>query len=203
MKTLAEINQEHGRRASEILTAYMDATEAIRAERGLEEGRYLDELTPEQRMRILRECNVEEAQEAYRETYEAYTAEVERYENQLAQRRTHLKKSLFAVEGSEGAAALSRTVLASEEELAAYLDVAIQADNEDLARTVFVAAERKELGELLFRYFDDVNPEARALYQEWTKLPTQEDLERRRESIERIVRPPDYDWLIPPLSSRV
>ena len=197
MKTVAEISQEHGRNAAGILTGYQDATDEIRETRELEEGAYLDHLTPEQRMGALREQKAGRADEAYQGTLEAYTAEVERYHSELAQRRTHLKKHLFGVAGPDGAAALSRTVLASEGELAAYLDVAIQAGNEDLARAVFVAAERKGFGDLMARYFDEVDNEARALYNEWSALPTEEALERQRESIERVVQPPDYDRLMP------
>jgi hypothetical protein len=198
MKTVQDIKQEHGRRAGEIMLAYQDATDEIRSEREPEEGRYLERLEPGQRYALMREQKAERANNAHRQTLEAYTAEVERYHDELAQRRTHLKERLFGVGGPDGAAALSRTVLASEGELAAYLDVAIQAANEDLARAVFVAAERKGLGNLMARYFDEVNPEVRPLYAEWSELPTQEALERQRENIERVVRPPDYDRLMPP-----
>ena len=196
-KTVAEIKQEHGRNAADILTGYQDTTDEVRAEEELAVGAYLDHLTPEQRYAALRQQKVERVDEAHREALEAYTTEVERYHSGLAQRRTHLKKQLFGVGGPDGAAALSRTVLASEGELAAYLDVAIQAGNEDLARAVFVAAERKGFGDLMARYFDEVDNEARALYNEWSALPTEEALERQRESIERVVQPPDYDRLMP------
>jgi hypothetical protein len=148
-------------------------------------------------MGLLREQKAGRADDAHRQTLEAYTAEVERYHDEVAQRRTHLKGRLFGVEGPDGAAALSRTVLASEGELSAYLDVALQAGNKDLARAVFVAAERRGSGDLMARYFDEIEPEARALYNEWSELPTEEALERQRENIERVVRPPDYDRLMP------
>jgi hypothetical protein len=195
MKTIHEIKEEHGRNAATILTDYQDATQEIRAERKPEEGAYLDRLTPQQRFAALRQQKAGRADEAHRQTLEAYTAEVERYHSELAQRRTHLKGQLFGVEGPDGAAALSRTVLASDAELQAYLDVAIQADNRDLARAVFVAAERRGSGGLMARYFDEVEPGARALYNEWSELPTEEVLERQRENIERVVQPPDYDRL--------
>src|SRR5215212_3453929 len=198
MKSTADIIAEHQKNASAILIGYKDALEAIREVRELEDGRYLDRLTPEQRYALMREQKAQQTDEAYRDALAAYTAEVERYHNELALRRSHLKKRLFGVDGPDGAAALSRTVLASEEELAACLDVAIQAGNEDLARAVFVAAERRGLGDLAARYFDEVNPEARALYNEWSELPAQETLERQVESIERIVEAPDHSQLMPP-----
>ncbi len=195
MKTTADIIGEHQKNAGEIMLGYEDAKEEIRESMGPEEGAYLDRLTPEQRMGLLREQKAKRANDAHEQTLEAYTAEVERYHNELAQRRTHLKKQLFGV---DGAAALSRTVLASEGELASYLDVAIQAGNQDLARAVFVAAERKGLGNLMARYFHEVNPDARSLYAEWSEVPTEDALERQRENIERVVQPPDYDRLMPP-----
>ena len=195
MKTIHEIKEEHGRNAATILTDYQDATQEIRAERDPEEGAYLKRLTPQQRWGLLREQKAGRADEAHRKTLEAYTAEVERYHDELAQRCTHLKGRLFGVEGPDGASALSRTVLASEGELTAYLDVAIQADNRGLARAVFVAAERRGSGDLMVRYFDEIDPEARTLYAEWSELPTEEILERQRENIERVVQPPDYDRL--------
>ncbi len=41
-KTVAEINQEHGRNAVSILTGYQDVTDEVRAEEELEVGAYLD-----------------------------------------------------------------------------------------------------------------------------------------------------------------
>jgi hypothetical protein len=197
MKALAGIIAEHQKNAAEIMLGYEDAKAQIRAEAEPEEGRYLERLEPGQRYALMREQKQQRANQAHRDTLEAYTAEVERYHNELAQRRTHLKRHLFGVDGPDGAAALSRTVTASEGELAAYLDVAIQAENQDLARAVFVAAERRGAGDLMARYFDEVNPDARALYAEWSDLPTQDALERQRESVERIVQPPDPDRLMP------
>ncbi len=197
MKTTTDIIAEHQKNAGEIMLGYEDTKQEIREGMEPEEGAYLDRLTPEQRMRLLREQKGSRADEAHRQTLEAYTTEMERYHDELAQRRAHLKKHLFGVDGPDGAAALSRTVLASEGELAAYLDVALQAGNEDLARAVFVAAERRGSGDLMARYFDEVDPGARSLYAEWSEMPTQQKLEQQRENIERIVQPPDYDRLMP------
>ena len=197
MKSLVEINQEHARNATEIMLGYEDAKREITEDMSLPDGAYLDRLTPEQRMAALREHKAERADEAYQETRKAYAAEVERYHGELAQRRTHLKERLFKVTGPDGAAALSRTVTATEGELAAFLDVAIQADNEDLARAVFVAAERRGAGDVMARYFDAVDGEARSVYAEWVELPSQEVLGRQVENIDRVVQPPDYERLMP------
>ncbi len=196
-KTVQEIQAEHGAKGPGILAGYQDAVDEIRAETEPEAGAYLDRLTDEQRMRLLRDQKARKADDAHREAREAYSAEVERYHGELAKRREHLKGRLFGVGGPDGAAALSRTVTATEGELSAYLDVAEQAGNRDLARAVFVAAERRGLGDLMARYFDGMDPEARDLYAEWSAIPPAEILERQKENVERVVQAPDHDSLIP------
>ena len=197
MKSLAEINQEHARNATEIMLGYEDAKRQITEDMSLPDGAYLERLSPDQRMAALREHKAERADEAYQETRSAMYAEVERHHGELAQRRTHLKERLFKVEGPEGAAALARAVLASEDELKDMFDIAALAGNEDLARAAFVAAERKGLGDLMHRFFDQVDGGARHAYAEWSELPSEETLERQVENIDRVVQPPDYDRLMP------
>ena len=197
-KTIGEIQAEHGAKASEILVGYQDALEEIRDIREPEEGAYLDRLSPEGRMRLLRDQKVERAEDLHIRTLEEYTAEVERYHEALSKCTGRLKERLFGVTGPDGATALSRTVTASQGELEAYLDVAIQAGNTDLARAVFVAAERRSSGDLMARYFDEVDPEARELYAEWQQASPAEVLERQRENISAVVQSPDPDRLIPP-----
>ncbi len=195
MKTIQEIKQEHGSRAAEIALGYQDTLTEIRNRMELEDSPYSDRLTDEERFRILREEKAEMAQEAHHKAREAYAKEVERYAGEVAQRRTQLKGRLFGVEGSE---ALARAATASESELGSMLDIAAQAGSEDLARAVFVAAENRGLGDLVGRYFDEVDHEARSLYGEWSELPSEEQLERQRENVERVIQPPDYDRLMPP-----
>ena len=91
MKTTAEIIGEHQRNAGEIMLGYEDAKQEIREGLQLEEGGYLERLTPEQRFAALREQKIERSQEAHRQTLEAYTAELERYHDELASRRTYLR----------------------------------------------------------------------------------------------------------------
>src|SRR5215208_3828741 len=110
MKILQEIQTEHGRNASEIMNSYLDTIDEIRAQKEPEAGGYLNRLTDDQRLDLLREQKTRRADEAHGKTLEAYTAEVERDHNKLAQRPTHLKHRLFSVEGPDGAPALSRSV---------------------------------------------------------------------------------------------
>ena len=196
-KTVQEIQDSHGRTAAEILTGYHAEIDAIKEEREPEAGAYLDRLTDEQRMNLTREQKTERATAARREALEAYTAAVEGYHEGLKERQGHLKGRLFGVDGPDGAAALSRTVTASEGELAAYLDVAELSGNRDLARAVFVAAERRGSGDLMARYFDNVDPEARGLYEEWVSVPLAEVLERQREGVGTILPEPDPAGLMP------
>jgi hypothetical protein len=167
-KSIPEIQAEHGAKASETLVGYQDALQEIREIREPDEaGAAADYLSPDGRMRLLTDQKVERAEDLHARTLEEYTTEVERYHEALSERTQSLKERLFGITGPDGAAALSRTVTASEGELEAYLDVAIQAGNRDLARAVFMAAERRGSGDLMARYFDEVDSEARELYAEW------------------------------------
>lgn len=196
-RTIHEIRAEYSAKASSILNDYHGSIDQIRDTRQPEEGAYLDRLSDEERLRLLREQKATTAHEVRRLALDAYTAEHASYEAQARERKTYLKERLFSVTGPDGAAALSRAVTASEGELSAYLDVATVAGNEDLARAVFVAAERRGFEGLVGRYFDELAPDARDLYGEWTQAPTEEILERQREGVERIIPPPDTERLMP------
>ncbi len=194
MKTIHEIRAEHSAKAGAILTGYQDEIGEIRSTKTLPDGAYLDRLTDGQRFQLLREDKAQKAAEAHERTLREYTREVERYQAELAKRTTTLKARLFGV---EDAGALSRAALADEGELSTLLEVATQAGNEDLARAVFVAAHHKGAGDLVARYFDGIDPEARGLYGELTDAPSSEILERQRTTIERVVQMPDPDSLTP------
>ncbi len=194
MKTIHEIRAEHSAKAGAILTGYQDEIGEIRATKKPAEGAYLDRLTDGQRFQLLREEKAQKAAEAHERTIREYTREVGRYHAELAKRTNTLKPRLFGV---EDAGALSRAALADETELSTLLDVATQAGNGDLARAVFVAAHHKGAGDLLARYFDGIDPEARGLYGELTDAPSPELLERQRDSVERVVQMPDPDSLTP------
>ena len=198
MKSLAEINQEHARNATEIMLDYEDAKRQITEDMSLPDGAYLERLSPDQRRAALGEHKAARADEAYQETRKAYTAEVERHHGELAQRRTHLKERLFKVEAAD---AVARTVFASDEDLATLMDRAVFTDNHELARAVFAEAAQRGAGDLLHRYFNEVDSEARSAYAEWSELPSEEALERQVENITRVVQPPDYERLMPYVSA--
>lgn len=190
-RNIYEIQAEHSAKASEILSGYHTDTDRIKSMRDIADGPYTDRLTAEQRSDILREQKMEMAGDVHQSAREAYTAQLQHYHGELAERTAFLKERLFKVAGPDGAAALSRTVMASDGELSAFLDIAIQADNKDLARAVFVAAERKGSGDLVARYFDEVDGDARELYQEYAQVPPAQVLERQRENVDTVIPQPD------------
>ena len=189
-KTVHEIREEHARRACRILSGYQDAKVAARETTEPRPGAYLARLYAGQRRSLLAEQKAERLDEAHRRAREAYEREVSRYQDEVARRRAELKERLFGVGGPEGASALSRAVLADDDELALLMDAAVHAGNRDLARAVLVAADRRGRGDLLGRYFDEMDGEARPLYKEWSELPAEELLERQRESVARVLPPP-------------
>lgn len=188
MKTIHEIQAEHSAKAGRIMTRYQDEIGEIRNTRTLPDGAYLDRLTEEQRFQFLREQKAQRAAEAHERTVKEYTREVDRYQAELAKRTNTLKARLFGV---ADAGALSRAALADEKELGTFLDVASQAGNEELARAVLAAAHRRGAGDIMARYFDTVDPEARELYGEFTSAPAPEVLERQRAGVERVIQAPD------------
>jgi hypothetical protein len=195
VKTIHEIKEEFGSTGAGTLNYYQDTLTQIAQEREPEAGGYLDRLTDEQRMSLLREQKMERAGEITRQAREEYAAEVERYHAELSGRVEYLKGWLFKV---EDAGALSRAALATDTELGTLLEIAAHAGNAELGRAVFVAAEQRGLGDLMAAYFDRVDPEGRELYQEYSEVPPPEILTRQRESVETLLPEPDPDRLMPP-----
>ncbi len=193
-KSIREIKAEHSAKTGSIMTGYQDEIQQIRATKKPAEGGYLDRLSDGQRFQLLREEKARKAAEAHERTIREYTREVDRYHAEIAKRTSTLKVRLFGV---EDAGALSRAALADETELSTLLDVASQAGSEDLARAVFVAAHNRGAGEVMSRYFDAADPEARELYGEWNNVPPPELLERQRATVGRVVQMPDPDSLTP------
>lgn len=195
MKTIHEIKAEHSAKAGGIMTRYQDEIREIRDQRTPPEGAYLDRLTDGQRLLLLREQKEQKAAEAHERTVREYGREVERYQAALSERAGALKSRLFGV-GDAGA--LARAATATDAELRGMLEDASLAGSEDLARAVLVAAHGRGAGDLMARYFDGADPEARELYAEWSDVPPAEILQRQRESVGRVVQMPDPDSLTPP-----
>lgn len=194
-KTIHEIKEGFGRSGAEIVNGHHETRGAIAAETAPEEGRYLDQLSFEQRRALMVEQKTERLGESVRGAREAYAAEMERYRRELSGRTDYRKDRLFGV-GDAGA--LSRAALATDAELGAMLELAAHAGNAELGKAVFVASEQRGLGDLMARYFDGIDPEGRELYGEWTEIPPDEILERQMGNVEALIPEPDPDGLIPP-----
>lgn len=193
-RTIREIREAFGAASGAIVNGHHATIAEITAETEPAEGRYLDRLSGAERMGLMREQKAERARESKSAATEAYVAEVERYQKELSARTDRLRGRLFKV---EDAGALSRAALASDAELGALLEIAAAAGNADLGRAVFVASEQRGLGDLMARYFDGLDPEARELYGEWTEVPPAEVLERQREDVEVLIPEPDPERLMP------
>src|SRR5215211_1531836 len=193
-RTIPEIQEEAGRIGSEILTDWHNTLDAIKGDREPEAGLYLDRLNDEQRMALLREQKERSMDEARARTIEEYRANRERYRDEALARTARLKRELF---GEHHAERIERMALASEEELARLMDRASFTESQELAQAVFMEAHSREAGDLVARYFDEVDPEARDLYNEWREAPGAEVLERQIESVETIVHRPSVDSLMP------
>jgi hypothetical protein len=157
-------------------------------------GRYAERLGPQERMALMREQKTARAQESRSRTLEAYLGEVERYQTALSKRADFLRGRLFKV---EDAGTLTRAALATDTELGILLDLAARAENAQLGRAVFAAAEQRGLGNLMAQFFDRIDPEARELYNEYRGIPPPQILERQRENAELIVPPANPDRLMP------
>jgi hypothetical protein len=196
-KTIPEIQEEYGARASEILKGWHNTLDEIKGDLEPEAGAYLERLSDQQRFELLREQKERSMNEVRARTIDEYQEHLESYHGELAERTNYLHERLYKVENTT---ALSNAATAGEEGLSAMLDIAAHAGDKTLARAVFVAAEQRGLGDLVARYFDEVDPEARDLYNEWLEAPAAEVLERQREGVETIVHRPSVDSLTPPVS---
>jgi hypothetical protein len=158
-----------------------------------EAGMYLDRLSDQQRYELLREQKGQAVDEACARHREEYREQLERFGAELSERTNYLRERLFKVSDT---GAGSRAATANEDELAGMLDYAMLAGLGELGRAVFVAAEMRGLADLMGRYFSEIDPDARDLYNEWRQAPTPETLERQIEGVEQIVHRPSTDDLM-------
>ncbi len=195
-KTIAQIREEHGAKASAILQGYHAELDDIRGMRKPAVDPHLSEyLSDEQRFSLLRDQKREKADAARARALDAYRREMSRYQGELEARAGYVSGELFGMTASQDAATLSRAALASEAELSTMLDLAARSGNQGLAQAVFVAADNRGFPELAIRYFEEVAPEARDAYAEWSEIPSAEDLDRQHGQAEQMIAPPDYERL--------
>jgi len=187
-KTIHETEASYGAKAAEILRSWHETQDEITRSVEAVEGGYSEYLTDGGRAQVVRKQKAERAgakAEEYRREYTKLTEE----RNHTARTRTRaLRERLFGVEDG---GALARAAVATDAQLGGMLELAIHADNADLARAVFAAASQRELADLMNRYFKQVNPEAGELYQEWKSAPSEESLERRLADAETLFAAPE------------
>jgi hypothetical protein len=190
-RTIPGIEGAFAEKAAEIVRGWHETQDEITRSEVAVEGGYSEYLTDGGRAQVAREHKAERAAAKAEEHRQEYT-KLTRERNAAVKARTHvLRDELFGV---EDAGALARVALASDADLRAMLELAVHAGNNDLARSVFVAADQRELGDVLSTYFERVDPEAGELYQEWRAAPSEEDLERRLADAETIFSAPDASY---------
>ena len=167
----------------------------VKAMRVPSDGAYLDRLSHEQRMSLLREQKTERAAGLTEQARDDYDQEVERFHRELEKRVAYLKECLFKV---EDAGALARAALATDTELGTLMELATQAGNAELGKAAYVACEQRGLTELLQAYYDNIDPEAQELYAEYREVPPEHILERQAESVSALLPDVDADSLMAP-----
>ncbi len=193
-KTVAELNKEHAKRGSGILTGFYDERDRIRDEEKLADSPYLHRLSDEQKHQALQGQKREKVEELRRETVEDYRAEVEDYHAALGSREKELRTELF---GGLDAPTLAAAASAGDDALPRILGAAVAAGNGELAKACFVTAEARGLSEVVVPYLES-DPGARDLYREWKEIPSREARERQLDTIERVVPEMEPERLMPP-----
>jgi hypothetical protein len=155
----------------------------------------LDRLDDAQRAKLLAEQKSAAAEEDRRRRLDELEQAHDRYKAAAEERTTSLRERLFRNEGGEKAELLARLATASEAELGSMLSVAAETGNRDLGRAVFATAHRRDLPELLVRYFAEVDGEAQPLYQEFNASPSEATIARQREGIGQMIGPASSETL--------
>jgi hypothetical protein len=192
MKTLKEIQEEHGTNTATILTGWMDTQDGIR-NAGLEPGPYTDRSSSVQRLSARQDQAIAKAKEAHEKARRDYLAEVGRYEQRVYEKRQELRRENFYVESTQAVAA---ALGASDAALMDMIQTAELSGNEELGKAAFVAAHRRGLGDVMNAYLE-ANPERRDPYEQWLSLPSEGDLQKKREAVDQLVQMPSIDRLTP------
>jgi hypothetical protein len=193
-KTIQEIEAASAERAARILRDWLHAKDEICREIEAVEGPHAERFIERQRAEIAWTQKAERAGAKAGEYRREYRALMEERNQAVRKRTRKVREQLFGVQDADG---LARAALASDAGLGSMLELAIHANNAELGRAVFTAVEQRGLGDLMHRYFDQVNPEARELYEEWKPAPSEESLERRLADAETLLAAPDASYFAP------
>ncbi len=94
---------------------------------------------------------------------------------------------------------MTQASLADTDGLTRMMDTADKTGSKDLARVAFAVATRRDdaaAGQLVQRYLA-MFPEHKTVYEEYRQIPTEEQLARQRENLDRLVTVPDRARLVP------
>jgi hypothetical protein len=203
-KTIGNIRSEYTAKLVAAQHARDERIREITAMRQPSGDPYLLERVPAgERERILLEQKAELAEQNRNELRRDLERAHDAYKAAAEERTGSLRERLFAVEGGEKAELLARLATASQDELGSMLSVAAETGNKDLGRAVFATAHRRDIPELLVRYFAEIDPESQPLYQEFNASPSEETLARQREGIGQMIGPASPEQLAgtPPVYS--
>ena len=195
-RTIAELKNEYSAKAVGLMnarSARVAELASLRTPTG--DPYYMDRLDHAQKHQVLLEQKAELAEEDRRRLRQEFEQAHDAYSKAVAERTSVLRERLFAVEGGEKADLLARLATASEDELRQMLDIAGETSNRDLSRAVFATAHRRDIPELLVRYFAEIDAGAQSLYAEYNDVPSEETVERQRSDIERMIPPASAETL--------
>jgi hypothetical protein len=189
-KSIPQIRQEFTAKLVAAQHARDARIEEITAKRRPEgDGPLLDRLDDAQRAKLLLEQKVAAAEGDRRRLLDELGQEHAAYKAAVQERTGSLREKLFRNEEGEKAELLARLATASQDELGSMLSVAAETGNKALGRAVFATAHRRDIPELLVRYFGEIDPSARDLYGELNEAPTPEVLDRQRGDLATLIAP--------------
>jgi hypothetical protein len=108
------------------------------------------------------------------------------------------REEVYAVNNTE---VLSRAAFATDSQLGAMAELATTTGNDELGRAVFVAAEQRELGDVMHRYLDAMGEDAHEAYEELRAAPSEEAMERKLADAETLFAPPAAQDFAPSLGA--
>jgi hypothetical protein len=197
-KTIQAIEADYSERASAQLRDWFAAKDAIARAPEAVEGPHAELLTDAQRAEVAHKQKAERARERAEEYRREYVELTEERNRALTARVRSLREGVYAVENAE---VLSRAALATDAQLGAMMELAATTGNDELGRAVFVAAEQRELGDVMHRYLEAMGEDARKAYEELRAAPSDEAMERKLADSDTLFAPPTAQDFAPSLGA--
>jgi hypothetical protein len=197
-KTFQAIEADYSERASALLRDWFAATDAIARAPEVVEGPHAELLTDAQRAEVGQRQKASRAQARAEECRREYIALTEERNRALTARVWSLREGVYAVDNTE---VLTRAALATDAQLGAMAELAATTGNDELGRAVFMAAEQRELGDVMHRYLDAMGEDAREAYEELKAAPSEEAMERKLADADALFAPPAAQDFAPSLGA--